>query len=180
MAQLLGGAYLSDDRKHRYRLWRLTGLLSRERRCTFLMLNPSRANEIENDATLRRCVHYARDWGYGRIDIVNLFSFVTPYPADLRAAEPADLGMLGEHRLVNERHIVEACDGAFVVCAWGANGSFIGRDMAVVRLLKERKVPLHVLGFTKRHMPRHPLRQRADLTPSPWLHDVALASAFRP
>jgi len=31
----------------------------------FIGLNPSTANEEVDDPTIRRCVNYAKDWGYG-------------------------------------------------------------------------------------------------------------------
>jgi hypothetical protein len=175
-----GGAVLSSDRRHRYRLWRATGLLNRQKRCTFVMLNPSVANESKDDPTLRRCLRYARDWGFGRLDVVNLFSLITSDPKVLRAAKPEDLDLTTAARELNNQYILEACRGALVVCAWGANGSFIGRDTAVLAVLEHEKIPVHALAFTKHHAPKHPLRLRADLHPIPWLHDKCSFSVCRP
>lgn len=41
---------------------------------TFILCNPSIGDEGQADLTLRRCVNYARNWGYGSLDVVNLFS----------------------------------------------------------------------------------------------------------
>jgi hypothetical protein len=49
------GAILSSCRSYRYCLWRQVDA-EIERRCAFIMLNPSTADERENDPTIRKCV----------------------------------------------------------------------------------------------------------------------------
>ena len=53
----LGGATFSADRRYRYRLWRHWS-------CGPVLLviglNPSTADETRNDATIRRCIGYAK------------------------------------------------------------------------------------------------------------------------
>lgn len=171
------GATLNAARTRRFRLWRTVGpgiACKLSGRCTFVMLNPSVADEAKDDPTLKRCIRYARDWGFARLDVVNLFSLITPYPGRLR--ETATAGDLKKaHEVIvdkgNAQHVLDACEGAFVVCAWGANGGYIGRDATIRYMLEEHAVPLHVLGFTKHHLPKHPLRLSASLRPMPWLHE---------
>lgn len=181
-----GGAHLSEDRKHRYLLWRPTGA-SGGKVCTFVMLNPSTADERENDATVRRCVNYARGWGYSTLKIVNLWSYRATHPADLkRMVEQAGV----EHvtRIVhgqsgggvdsaNINHVRLACAGqrTLVVCAWGTHGSFLGRDSYVTSVLQSEGVQLHALAFTKDGAPKHPVRLRKDLQPLPWAPRSQLA-----
>jgi hypothetical protein len=50
---------------------------------TFIMMNPSTADAFNDDATIRKCVGFAKAWGFGRIRVVNLFA--------LRSREPLDL-----------------------------------------------------------------------------------------
>lgn len=49
----------------------------------FIGLNPSTATGTDDDPTIRRVVRFAKDWGYGGVYMVNLFSKVTPNPKDL-------------------------------------------------------------------------------------------------
>jgi hypothetical protein len=43
-------------------------------RILFIGLNPSRADARSNDPTLRRVMRFARSWGYGAVDVLNLFA----------------------------------------------------------------------------------------------------------
>ena len=63
-------ASFSEDRKYRYvldREWDESGKL-----VTFIMLNPSNADEVVDDRTIKRCITFAKEWGYGRLRVVNL------------------------------------------------------------------------------------------------------------
>lgn len=50
------------------------------------MLNPSTADENVDDPTIRRCINFAKDWGYGGMYVGNLFAFRTAYPKELKEA----------------------------------------------------------------------------------------------
>jgi hypothetical protein len=52
------GAVFSDDREYRYRLWRTWDV--DKPTAAFVMLNPSTADETENDPTIRRCIGFAK------------------------------------------------------------------------------------------------------------------------
>ncbi len=52
-------------------------------RIGFVMLNPSTADATSNDPTIRRCINFARFWGYGAIEVVNLFAYRASHPAQL-------------------------------------------------------------------------------------------------
>ena len=71
-------AVLSEDRKYRY-------LLSRNWDDTkptvlFIGLNPSTADEKEDDPTINKCISYAKSWGYGKVLMANLFAFRSTNP----------------------------------------------------------------------------------------------------
>jgi hypothetical protein len=43
----------------------------------FVMLNPSKADADIDDNTIRRCISFAKKWGFDGIYITNLFAFRT-------------------------------------------------------------------------------------------------------
>lgn len=115
----------------------------------FVMLNPSTADAHQDDPTIRRCVGFAKQWGFGRLAVVNLFAYRATRPADLLIADDP----VGED---NDAHLLNACRASeTIVCAWGNHGAHRGRDAAVCALLED--FPLMCLGLTQRGQPRHPL-----------------------
>ena len=65
------GATISPCGIYRYRLWRRWG---EGRSCVFVMLNPSTADALVDDNTIRSCVRLAQELGFGGIIVVNLFA----------------------------------------------------------------------------------------------------------
>lgn len=154
-----GGAIFDATGAYRYALWRVWDEVLP--RMAFIMLNPSTADAERNDPTIRRCIGFARAWGYGGVHVVNLFAYRTPSPAVLRKAEDP----IG---LENDDYLREAATGAaFVVAAWGNHGAAGGRDAAVRGLLSSLGVAPRCLGITRAGQPRHPLYARGDLAPFP-------------
>ena len=128
----------------------------------FIMLNPSTADENVLDPTLRRCMGFAGQWGYGGMEIVNLFAYRATDPSKLRqvndpVGDENDLTI----RLAEDRNEI-------MVAGWGVHGTYQGRDQAV---LENRRYPdkWHCLGLTKDGHPRHPLYLAKSLTPERWL-----------
>lgn len=153
------GAVLSACGAYRYRLWRAWGPGAR---CVFVCLNPSTADATQDDPTLRRMIEFARGWGFGRLDVVNLFAFRATKPAAcFRAADP-----VGPE---NDQHIAEAVRGAErVVVAWGANGYVQGRGDAVLALLRREGAQPHALRLLRGGYPEHPLYLPGHLRPFPY------------
>lgn len=149
-APLEAGAEL--DGPYRYRLWRHwrrdAGAV------LFVMLNPSTADAHSDDPTLRRCLSFARRWGYGGVEVVNLFAW--------RATDPRQLTLAPDPIGPRNDSIVAAAAAAAraVVVAWGAGGALGGRDQVVAALLRQHQP--RCLGVTAAGAPRHPLYVRAD------------------
>ena len=159
------GASISLDGVYRYRLWRwldpVRGDLDRRglsdrRHVTFIMLNPSTANEIEDDPTIRRCIAFAKRARAYRMDVVNLYALRATYPKKLwEHSDPCGIE--------NDRHILDACrESEFVIAAWGAHGARTGRGSRLTQLLREHDIELWCLGVTKAGEPKHPLYLRGD------------------
>ncbi len=100
------------------------GLLRRT--CLFLMLNPSTATATLDDPTIRRCMGFARAWGFTDLQVCNLFAFRATDPAELTAVTIDPIGPLNNQAIVGL-----ASDADRIVCAWGTKGAIRGRDRAV-------------------------------------------------
>lgn len=150
---MINTAWLSSDRVYRYALTR--AWLGGSGYVAFVGLNPSTADESENDPTIRRCMRFAKDWGYAGLLMVNLFAYRATKPEDMMAAT----GPVGGR---NDAWLT-AVDSAsaMVVAAWGAKGGFMGRDKQVRALIPNMKC----LRLTKDGHPGHPLYLPASCTP---------------
>lgn len=132
----------------------------------FIMLNPSTADGDADDPTIRRCVSFARQWGYERMEVVNLFA--------ARATQPKDLfGMQFPVGDYNEDHVASAIQSAgLVVCAWGNHGAYLAQDRVMLGWLAKHRHTArhepHVLRFNANKMPAHPLYLRGDAKPVRW------------
>lgn len=155
-------ATFSDDMRFRYRLTREFGRIST---LVFCMLNPSTATAEENDPTIRRCIGYARLWGFGRLIVVNAYAYRSTDPHAMFALEQQGKDIVGPH---NDEAIklaaaeARAFDG-FVVAAWGRHTS-AARAARIAKLVGE----LRCLGINRDGSPVHPLYQPASAKPQPW------------
>ena len=141
-------ATFSLDRKYRYMLLRCWD--TNKPRIAFIGLNPSTANENTDDPTIRRVVQFAKDFGYGRVYMLNLFGFVTAYPEELKMCEDP-IGNNNEY-LDHYCGMVDA-----IVFAWG-NFDVFGRDKEIIK-----KFPsAFCLGKNKNGSPKHPLYLKSN------------------
>lgn len=140
-------ADFSDDRMYRYRLtrrWADGPVLN------VIGLNPSTADETQDDPTIRRCIGFARQWGFSGLVMTNLCAFRSTDPRGLIAAEHPvgpenDLWLRGEARMAR-----------LVLAAWGAHPVAVERGRHVVKHVLDG-VLLRCLGVTRSGAPRHPL-----------------------
>lgn len=153
-------AYFSADRVYRYCLTREVAPLTGDGTVTFIGLNPSTADETQDDPTIRRCIDFARRWGFARLKMLNLYAY--------RATDPRDLYTFDGDRVgpENDCTIAKVVGGSdLVMCVWGANNTN-GRDEKVLNLIGAP----HALGFCAGKQPRHPLYVRAGTLPIPFAH----------
>ena len=76
-------ATFNADRSHRYCLLRIWD--PSRPALTWLMLNPSRADAVRHDQTIRRVIGFSQRHGYGGCRVVNLFSRIEPDSRELAA-----------------------------------------------------------------------------------------------
>ena len=144
-------ATFSDCRKYRYALSRTWN--GKKKTILFIGLNPSTANEKIDDPTIRRCINYAQNWGYGSLLMVNLFAYRATMPSELKNVK----NPIGND---NDLHIIELSKKAdLAVAAWGNNGTLLNRDKEVKKILPN----LMCLKINKSGQPAHPLYQKKDL-----------------
>jgi hypothetical protein len=142
------GAIFDERRRtYRYVLWRRWG--SRTSRVLFVMLNPSTADEHVLDPTVRKCVKWAKQWGFGALDVCNIFAWRSTDPKELYHI-PDPIGP------ENDRWIQQtAMMAAMVVVAWGKHGVLKRRGEEVARMLAKHKP--YCLGVNNDGSPVHPL-----------------------
>lgn len=131
----------------------------------WVMLNPSTADGSVDDPTIRRCIGFARAWGYGGIVVVNLYALRSSDPKALWA-HPDPVGPRNDAYL---RRIARDPRFRLVMLAWGANAPG-AREAQAMRILTDCYAhggQLAVLGWTRDNHPRHPLYVRADTQPQP-------------
>jgi hypothetical protein len=149
-----GPAVFSDDRVHRYLLTRTWD--EHKPAITYIGLNPSTADEVTLDPTLRRCVSFAHAFGCGSFHMTNLFAFRATEPDDMRAAEDP----VGPE---NDDYILSAAGTShLVVACWGVHGAYRERDREVYELLKRAHYRIRCFGLTKDGHPKHPLYLHRD------------------
>ena len=120
----------------------------------WLMFNPSTADAVDDDATIRKCVGFSKRWGYGRMVVVNLYAVRSRDPrAVMRTTDP--VGPL------NNYWIGEAFkESRQVICAWGCTqyaNDIHARIAEVMRLANTAELEVLCLGKRNDAHPRHPL-----------------------
>jgi hypothetical protein len=162
----------SPDRRHRYTLWRdwsdQYGMFDTPTRGTlayanFICLNPSTADEVQDDPTIRRCAAFAKAWGFPAFCMTNLFAWRDTSPEMMMAAADP-IGDDNDHWLASI-----ARDAGIVVAGWGKHGAFNDRATEVVDLLRRHvNVTLHALRTNADGSPEHPLYIPAACSPITW------------
>lgn len=151
----------SDDRIYRYVLWREWDMMNSE----YLMVigvNPSTADETQDDPTIRKCIGFAKRWGFGALCMTNLFAFRA---TDVRKMKGYPKPIGGE----NDRWIASSARHAGrIIAAWGVNGGFMARDTEVLKLIDG----VECLRLTKHGFPEHPLYVPYETTPKKLVVDT--------
>jgi len=146
---------------------------------TFVMLNPSDADENKDDPTLNKCIKFAQNENkYGSLEVVNLFAYIATKPGNLKKAYDHD--PIGQK---NDLYILSATKRAdLIILAWGAwLGNVSARKYPRIKNRAEEVLNLisgqktlyclkltdkeYPLGLTKQKFPCHPLYLRDSAKP---------------
>ena len=161
-------AKLSDCGKYRYELireWSTSGFApegAKKEQVVFCLLNPSTADSVEDDPTIRRCVSFAQGWGYSCLVVVNLFAFRATDPSELLKC-PDPVGKRNDEYILKN-----AKEAALFVAGWGTKGVMLNRDNFVLDMLRSSRVAVHMLGQNRDGTPKHPLYLRGETVPGPY------------
>lgn len=153
------GAIFSGCGEYRYQLWRIWD--DSKPKVMFIMLNPSTADSEQDDPTIRRCIGFARSWGYGGFYVANLFAY--------RATDPWELvevnNPCGDKNRWHIRQMLDKVDK--VVCAWG-NKPVLKKILKAdveLELIDFAAGKLYAIDLAKDGTPKHPLYLKGDLKP---------------
>lgn len=141
---MLKDALFSEDRKYRYYLKRIW-----DENLPYAMvigLNPSTANEEDDDTTIQNLIKLLSGSGYGGLFMMNLFALVSSNPDDLRSC-PNPVGDNDKYL----KSISDYCDDVFF--AWG---SFKQAEYRIKFVVKQFPRAL-CFGRTPNGRPLHPL-----------------------
>lgn len=148
-AYLETDAVISDCGKYRY-LLRRTWDHSKPR-VLYVMLNPSTADASIDDPTIRSCVRLAKSWGYGGIEVVNLFGWRATDPDEL----PKQFDPTGPDNEGVVENAINRCD--IVVFAWGVCKFAERRGRKLRDTVRRHRPMVYCIGKTKDGHPKHPL-----------------------
>ena len=140
----------SKCNKYRYVLWRTWD--NDKPKVMFIGLNPSTADAKRNDPTIRRCINFAKRWGFGGMYVCNLFAFKATHP-NVLLANQNPVGNRNDYYLKKYLKQVPR-----VVVAWGNHGTHLNRHLEVMKFLEHP----YCLKINKSGQPTHPLYQKAE------------------
>ena len=142
----------SPCRTYRYTLWRV--FKPEGNFAVFIGLNPSTADEITDDPTIRRCIGFAKKWNFAAVCMLNIFAFRNTNPLVLQTVcDP-----IGPRNNLWIETIANKAD--LVVAAWGNRGSYLNRSESIKYLIHKQ---MYCLGLTKSGQPKHPLYIAGDM-----------------
>lgn len=149
------GAYFSLYRNRRYVLWRIWDRT--KPMIMFIGLNPSDANELQNDPTVRRVIDFSRKWGYGGVYMLNLYPMVSSNPKNVNFDKITKLAMAKNDAYLN--FIGRKCKD--IIFAWGAHKGIEERAKVVIDMFPQGKA----LWINKDGSPKHPLYIHSSVIP---------------
>lgn len=137
-------ALFSKDGEHRYALIRIWD--ETKPKVMFVGLNPSKAGERNNDKTITKVIKIADNNGFGGLYMMNLFSFITPYPEQLQICQATN-------NINNEYLLKYAQLSEKVVFCWG-NFRQTGLRKSELMCMFPKS---YCLFRNKNDSPKHPL-----------------------
>ena len=147
MLSQFSGAVMDHTRQYRFLLWRFW---DERPRVLFVGLNPSTANELENDPTVGRWCGFAKAWGYGGFYACNLYPYVTAFPKELAAAMSIHKANIPAIKMASGLVVL-------TVACWGDGIKQVANGSPVAEHIKSILNEPMCFGLTQSGNPKHPL-----------------------
>ena len=145
----------------------------------FVGLNPSTADQDQDDPTVRRCIDYAKRWGCGGLVMANACSYRATDPKVMLSFTGYPIGP--ENTIEYLKLLAAFCAGR-PIAAWGKNLLKVhgGKGQRVNRHdLLIRAIEFDCLRVNKDGTPAHPLYLPATLMPAPFNYGKGETNAWR-
>ena len=138
---MIRGAEFSIDKKERYSLKREWD--KSKNKILYIMLNPSFADDKDDDPTIRRLINFTKKFNSGGFLVGNIFTTITPNPKELdKSKGMSDKNFEELIKLINK---VDQ-----IVYAWGSS-------IEGPQLLKKLVLNPKCFGKNLNGTPKHPL-----------------------
>ena len=138
---MIRGAEFSIDKKERYSLNREWD--KSKNKILYIMLNPSFADDKDDDPTIRRLINFTKKFNSGGFLVGNIFTTITPNPKELdKSKGMSDKNFEELIKLINK---VDQ-----IVYAWGSS-------IEEPQLLKKLVLNPKCFGKNLNGTPKHPL-----------------------
>lgn len=124
-------------------------------------LNPSTADNVKDDPTIRKVKKIAFNNGFGAVVMLNLFAIISPYPEVL---EDPNIDILGDNDKWLEYYKLTIQKGDVVVFAWGSFEQAKERAKKVIAMFPDALC----LRINKDGSPQHPLYLSDYTIPQPY------------
>jgi len=112
---------------------------------TYIMLNPSKADDKDDDKTIKRLIFFSKKFGYGGFYVGNIYPKITPYINELYKN-------ISHDKNENKKHIKSMIKkSSKVVYAWGKT---IDSPPKWIQKIVEKPF---CFGLNKNGTPKHPL-----------------------
>lgn len=139
-------AKISIDKKERYSLKREWD--KSKNKILYIMLNPSLADDNNDDPTIRRLINFSKKFNYGGFLVGNIYSTISPNPKEVDKSDGiSDKNLVELLKLINQ---VEE-----TVYAWGNNA-------CEPEFLKDLVSNPKCFGKNLNGSPKHPLYLPSD------------------
>ena len=155
---MIKGALIpKDNERYRYALWRVWD--DELPFMNIIGLNPSTADAVEDDPTIKSCIRIAKYNEYGGIYMTNLFALRSTSPDRLQW----DIDPVGKGNDIQIIYYASVCD--ITVAAWGSKYTdLLGRAKKVISMLNDNGHNLYCFKLNKGGLPSHPLYLPANAT----------------